>query len=111
MSEPRQVAKTAFELARSIFIDTSAASREQKEHLAESGHTINRLCDKIEKLNTLVSTQYIRITELEAQLARLTPAPVHDVDQYYPNDMTATDAAIILTDARKIDDGGDCHVD
>lgn len=80
MNDPRDVAKTAFELARAIFIDTSSSSVERRNHLQTCGHTINRLCDEI---------------------ARLTPAPSHDVDQYYPKDMTAAEAAIILHDAEK----------
>lgn len=91
---PREVSKFAFELARAIFIDTSASSIERRNHLQTCGHTINRLLDKI--------------AALETEVRRLTPAPVHDVEQYYPKDMTAEDAARILQDA---DDGGDCHVD
>ncbi len=87
-----------------------AQERCRPEVLDDVLRSLNRE-DKIERLNELVSTQYIRITELEAEVKRLTPTPVHDVGQYYPKDMTATDVAVILNDARKLNDGGDCHVD
>lgn len=71
MRDPRQVSKTAFELSRAIFIDTSAASIERREHLIECGHAINRLCDDI---------------------SRLTPDPVHEVTPVkHPRPIAFTD--------------------